>query len=228
MLPTHQCRGCGRSCTGSRVVPLDEVEADRVARLASQLGVASPLSDGALRRNMGRCCLWEEGVGCRLHAAFGAEAKPHVCRQFPFVVAGERVALDPACPHHDPGEGPTVPLRGLAAARAPLPPTLALQLAHVGLSLAEVGRRWQAQPWTAWAEVADLGPHLREAVAGMRRCEAPREVPRWEEGAGCVSTAWEQGLLAADALPDGVAGAVMLASSPARRVWLAGWLKLQR
>jgi hypothetical protein len=228
MPPTHRCIGCGRSCTGSRVVPVDADEAARIERLAAELGVPRPLSNGALRRNMGRCCLWSPEGGCALHAAYGAAAKPAVCRQFPFVRAGERIDLDPACPHHLAGEGPTVPVRGLSQGREALPDTLEAQLAHVGLEVAELAGRWARHPWVPWEELADLGPHLRAALPRLRACVGPSVVPRWTEGARRVSVAWELGLVAPDDLADLVAGAVMVAARPDRRELLAAWCKLLR
>lgn len=210
------------------MVPLDAEEAERVRVLAARLGIPAPLDGGALRRNMGRCCLWAEGVGCRLHAAFGAAAKPHVCRQFPFVRAGEALALDPTCPHPVPGDPPEVAVHGVAAPRGPLPGTLQGQMAQAGLSLAGVAARWRAVPWGPWREVADLGAPLREALAQLQGLPPPSTAPAWPEGAGRVGVAWRFRLVADDALEDLVAGAVVIAGAGERDELLAAWLKLLR
>lgn len=228
MVPTHRCQRCGRSCEGSRVVPVDAAEADRVEALARSLGVSAPLDGGALRRNMGRCCLWSDAVGCRLHDAFGAEAKPHVCRQFPFVAAGGEVALDPTCPHPVPGEPPTVALRGVASLRPPLPDDLVGLLAHAELTLPEVGARWRAHPWGPWGEVADLGPQLRRSLPVLRDLPLPLEVPVWPGGMERVQVAWRFRLVAEAALEDLVSGLVMVAGAEARDRLLAAWIKLLR
>lgn len=95
----HRCAHCGASCQGLRVRP-DPDERDALARHAERLGIDRPFSRGFLRQNWGRCVFWD--AGCRLHRELGAEAKPRVCRQFPFVFRGSAAALDPACFHADP------------------------------------------------------------------------------------------------------------------------------
>jgi len=76
-------------------------ERERIVRQAAVLGVEEPLVDGALRRVDGRCVFLGEDKMCRIHARFGAEKKPLVCRFFPrrALIAGDavRVGADPGC-----------------------------------------------------------------------------------------------------------------------------------
>jgi len=225
----HRCQRCGASCTGSRVVPIDHDEAARIRTLAAALGIPSPLADGALRQNMGRCCFWAADAGCRLHETHGADAKPRVCRQFPIVRAGNRVAIDPACPHHQ-ATGPAIhgTLLGTASARSlPVATTLVALAAHVGLNSAELADRWSALPWVPWTEVAALGPHLRQAVTELRAVRPGPIVP-WPEGARAVATCWE--LQLGGSLEELVLGACVIAHAPAdhQRRLLAAWVKLIR
>jgi lysine-N-methylase len=65
------------------------------------------------RRADGRCVFLSDANRCRLHERFGAEAKPFVCRLFPYLLipAGDhwRVGLHYACPSAAENKGP--PLR---------------------------------------------------------------------------------------------------------------------
>jgi len=233
-LPRPVCQRCGRSCTGHRVVPVSDAEARRIRAHARQLGVASPLSDGALRTNMGRCCLWSVHEGCRLHARFGPESKPTVCRQFPWVRAGEQVGLDPACPTaalvaatHDPAR------RGelLGASRPrelPTSPELAALVHYLGWGVDDVRGRWARVPWAPLAEASGLGPHLRQAIRRLSRLAAPDVLVPWPAGARAVATCWE--LQLGGSLDDLVLGASVIAAAPEgeRRSLLAAWVKLVR
>jgi len=95
----HACTGCGGSCRGVRVRLLPE-EVAPIRSYAEALGVANPLDGDRLTILDGRC-VFLDGDRCAIHARFGAEAKPAVCRQYPLVVLateGERrVGLDPGC-----------------------------------------------------------------------------------------------------------------------------------
>ncbi len=70
-------------------------------RQAAVLGIEEPIVDGALRRVEGRCAFLGTDNMCRIHARFGHDQKPLVCRFFPrrSLVAGEvvRVGADPGC-----------------------------------------------------------------------------------------------------------------------------------
>jgi len=231
-VPGHTCQRCGASCTGSHVVPVDPAERERVRAHAEGLGVPSPFDGQALRQNMGRCCLWSPTEGCRLHGRYGAEAKPRVCRQFPFVRAGDRVAIDPACPHATASGPPPAhalrPLLGAPSERSlAVDASLPALAAHVGLDDDGLGRRWAAVPWVPWSEVAALGPHLRGALPELRELQ-PLHVRPWAEGARAVATCWR--LQLGGSLDELVLGACAVAWAPLdrRRTLLAAWVKLVR
>jgi hypothetical protein len=92
------CTACGSCCYGVNV-PFDRdalarMDEDRLAQLQRELGFeGSPVvvlegrSDGEalpLCRNRHGACLFLEGALCGLHARWGADAKPLVCRMFPW------------------------------------------------------------------------------------------------------------------------------------------------
>ncbi len=85
---------------GVRVRLVSEEEDERVRALGAELGVESPVVDGRLRFVDGRC-VFLDPAGCRLHARYGAAAKPTICRQYPLVLvdtgAERRVGIDPGC-----------------------------------------------------------------------------------------------------------------------------------
>lgn len=95
-----ECRGCGTCCHGWQV-ELAEDEPPRIAEQARALGVAEPIVDGVLRRQDGRCVFLDDALRCRIHATFGSDAKPRVCRIYPlravFTEDGLRVGVDPSC-----------------------------------------------------------------------------------------------------------------------------------
>jgi Fe-S-cluster containining protein len=96
----HTCLLSGGCCQG-HFVHVSGEEAARVTALAPALGVDDPIVDGQLRRAGGRCAFLGDDNLCRIHATFGAEAKPIVCRQYPIVairVDGDvRIGVDPGC-----------------------------------------------------------------------------------------------------------------------------------
>jgi Fe-S-cluster containining protein len=96
----HACSNCGGSCHGVRVQLISAEEDTRIRTLGAELGVTDPVTEGRLRFEQGRCVFLDAG-GCRLHARYGAAAKPTICRQYPLVVTdtgkGQRVGIDPGC-----------------------------------------------------------------------------------------------------------------------------------
>jgi hypothetical protein len=77
-------------------------ETARIAEIAQSLGIAEPFVDDSLRRIAGSCAFLDPSTrSCRIHAAFGADAKPLVCREYPLkpirTEDGVRVAMDPGC-----------------------------------------------------------------------------------------------------------------------------------
>jgi len=105
----HRCLGCGRSCYGHVIGPLDEAFLERVEGLHvalveayPELGAFRPFEkvqtpDGrqleALTRTRGHCIyLGTDGL-CRIHKHHGAEAKPLVCRLFPLTLVQTESSL---------------------------------------------------------------------------------------------------------------------------------------
>ena len=134
------CQRCGLSCEGVRVVLQPGERALALERLAA-LGIAWPEEGGALRRVGGRCVAYD--AGCRLHATFGADAKPAVCRQFPYARAGEVIGVDPACAHADAFSPVGWAPLGVDAPGPLLPATLAEQATALGLTIDEAAARWR-------------------------------------------------------------------------------------
>lgn len=90
---------------GVRVRLVSEEEDARVRALGAELGVASPVVDSRLRFEDGRC-VFLDAAGCRLHARYGAAAKPTICRQYPLVLLDTGAPrTDPALPDPDPDPG---------------------------------------------------------------------------------------------------------------------------
>jgi hypothetical protein len=176
-------------------------EAERVLAHAERLGVAEPVVDGRLRQIDGRCAFLLTDQRCAIHAAFGADAKPLVCRQFPFVrvdADGElRDGIDPAshawATTRRDGP-PLVPPAGAAPRPAPLPPdqrhaeaALLAALAAPDASLGSAVRLLcgrapgdgvpvdVAARWHARLTAAPLGPLLDRPEVGPlhRRSLAP-------------------------------------------------------
>jgi lysine-N-methylase len=104
------CSRCGECCRGWNVL-LAEGEADRLASLpwdgadrdlaglrpgAPIPGDSAPGRLALSRREDGACVYLGSENQCRIHERFGAEAKPLMCRLFPFGFStlGDRVAVD--------------------------------------------------------------------------------------------------------------------------------------
>lgn len=96
----HACHSCGTCCHGWQV-ELEDAEVIAAEEQGRVLGVAAPVVDGVLRRQDGRCVFLDDALRCRVHATFGAAAKPRVCQLYPLraVLAedGLRVGVDPSC-----------------------------------------------------------------------------------------------------------------------------------
>lgn len=89
------CRGCGECCRGT-IVPLDERDLARLReqgwrerpefrklRIVRRLGLWGKQYQLGKRPDGSCVFLDAEKGGCRIHAEFGAEAKPRICRAFP-------------------------------------------------------------------------------------------------------------------------------------------------
>ncbi|MDH7570856.1 MAG: YkgJ family cysteine cluster protein [Armatimonadota bacterium] len=144
----YDCHRCGACCrAGFAVVVTDEER----ARIAAQGWERLPLYRGKplfirqiggehilAQAEDGACIFLDENNTCRIHAQFGAEAKPFACRPYPFVFlpAGPevRVSLRFDCPsvaantgrplpqHHD--EAAVLAARALPPEARDLPPPL--------------------------------------------------------------------------------------------------------
>ncbi len=111
----HRCVACGGGCFGTDVLIADD-EREAIAARAAELGVAEPFDGAVLRKEAdGRCVFLDEARKCRLHAAYGIEAKPAVCRQYPYVArqvgVDIRLGVDPGCLHawESWEDGPEIP-----------------------------------------------------------------------------------------------------------------------
>jgi Fe-S-cluster containining protein len=98
------CTGCGECCRATDIGPIRRAEAERISArvegfeerlipVTDELAVLAPDEDG---------CAWLCDDGrCDIHARHGVDAKPGVCRQFPyrFTVDGDQViaSLDAEC-----------------------------------------------------------------------------------------------------------------------------------
>jgi Fe-S-cluster containining protein len=129
MTLSHRCTACGRSCHGVKVRLVSEAERERIEAAGVRLGVERPVVDGVLRQEDGTCVFQSADALCRIHAELGSLVKPHVCRQYPWVLveteAGEqRVGIDPGCYTwpQTAHEAPTPIPEGLHGRRIPLPP----------------------------------------------------------------------------------------------------------
>lgn len=159
-------------------------EAQAVSLQAAQLGVVEPVVDGQLRQVDGRCVFLLGDQRCAIHAAFGGDAKPLVCRQFPFVridADGEvREGVDPASHAWAVSRltGPLlVPPATLPARLAPLPPEQRLAEAALlaaidapGATLASTVNRLCGRP-ASGALPADIAArwHQRLRAASLVR-----------------------------------------------------------
>ncbi len=121
----HACAGCGGSCQGVRVRLVSAQEEERIVGFGAALGVDTPVQDGRLRFEAGRCVFLDR-AGCRIHARWGGAAKPAICRQYPLVVVDTgtelRAGVDPGCysAWKTRAEGPLLELEGAHALTVPL------------------------------------------------------------------------------------------------------------
>ena len=94
-----QCLACGSCCHGVQV-ELDDDEHDRIRDVAERMGVEDPIVHGLLRQEGGKCVFLQPDGKCGIHARYGEQVKPLVCRQFPFVLldteSGRRAGVDPS------------------------------------------------------------------------------------------------------------------------------------
>lgn len=180
----------------------DPLERERVEALAARLGIDGVLVDGRLR-HVGAACVFLDVQGaCRIHAAFGAQAKPATCQQFPLVLleteGGPRAGIDPCCyhAHRQAADAPVLDLPRLLPRRVSFDPAraadesslvtiLAAESASLGGLLARVQGtavpgadgvpRGVASAWIRCLQQARLERFLDPDIAGdaLRRSLGP-------------------------------------------------------
>ncbi|MEO1267557.1 MAG: YkgJ family cysteine cluster protein [Myxococcota bacterium] len=114
----HICEGCGRSCEGHMVGPLPPDEVQTILDLFDALAAKVPRLRGrnpTMRRKEepsqvflaldgSRCLFLDDDRSCAIHRHFGPEAKPSICRMFPYArvytEAGLRVGVRSVCYRH--------------------------------------------------------------------------------------------------------------------------------
>ena len=105
------CHSCGLCCRNHMVVPLSPTEKERIEQQGwtvadgvdpSKMMVAGLNSWRLGHQADGACMFLDSSKRCRIHAKFGAAAKPLACRLFPLVIypAGKKVfvGLRFSCP----------------------------------------------------------------------------------------------------------------------------------
>lgn len=126
MAPGSQfaCQSCARCCTNRRLLgPVSIEERDRILDGFTDLGDDAgndpsnfvPLATGGpspvflLRARKGRCSYLDDENQCRVQAVLGLDAKPSVCRAFPFhgvrTPTGWDVGMSLYCPTVAQGKG---------------------------------------------------------------------------------------------------------------------------
>lgn len=143
LIQNWDCHSCSHCCRIEAVITDEEKRRIEALDLAGDPEVAAGpwfarVGPGAGRwrlnhRPEGGCVFLTAGNRCRIQERFGADAKPFVCRLFPFVLipAGDqwRVGLRFSCPSAAANEG-----RPLAEAQADLVQLAQLLERHVGRS----------------------------------------------------------------------------------------------
>jgi len=125
--PRHVCKTCGGSCQGNIVRLMSDDEEARIREAAEKLGMETPIVEGHLRMEGGRCVFLGADNLCDIHRAFGAATKPVVCQQYPMIAVRVedklRVGLDPGCytSIQTWRDGPKVPDSKLVASTVALP-----------------------------------------------------------------------------------------------------------
>ena len=114
----HRCTGCGRSCQGHWVGPLDRAFLDNLDETHAKMAEVYPDLVGVepietvdfrdrevaaltLRGEDRRCIYLGEDNLCRIHTTLGSAAKPLICRMFPYTIvmteSGLRIGISPRC-----------------------------------------------------------------------------------------------------------------------------------
>ena len=107
--PEHRCDGCGASCQGHWIGPLEQGFVSETTARMPELRAKYPQLEGKLpfvrivpndsalflNSETGQCVFLDQDLRCILHKEYGAEGKPTICRMFPHVrfEDGERTRL---------------------------------------------------------------------------------------------------------------------------------------
>lgn len=138
----YTCVGDGLCCTDAHALGgLSASEARRLGAIdASAVARHPTLGLRVLRTVEGRGCVFLGEAGCSLHTQLGEQAKPSVCRRFPFGLVetptGQRVTTEHRCPCRtlgprppiDHGEAAAALSRGSGGPRADLVAPLTIRL----------------------------------------------------------------------------------------------------
>lgn len=118
---TFECTRCGDCCRGWQVM-LGPGEAERFQALdlpgdLAEIPIVAKQGKRSIlaRRDDGACVFLGDENQCRIHEHFGADAKPLMCRLYPFgfFPVGDRIAVDVsfACRSVSEGTGPPLQAR---------------------------------------------------------------------------------------------------------------------
>jgi len=184
------CHGCGHCCRGT-VIPLDKDDLQKLAEQRWQehpdfQGVRTVVRESLLggrrvlaKRPDGRCVFLNADGRCRIHELHGAEAKPAVCRMFPFQVVplGNFAYLTPrrSCPSAAADDGRPAGEHIAALKKAGL-----IDRFSPGRTRPPVIARGVRRSWPEFLAAADVlarlmtapdFPLVRRVVHGLRFCE---------------------------------------------------------
>lgn len=164
----HTCAACG-ACCHNVLVRVSGAERDRLHALATELGLPDAVGPDRLHTEAGACVFLEDGWKCRIHAAYGLEAKPTMCRTFPQMVLvtedGVRAGIDPATRafRTTRSSGEPVPVDVDRAPRVVLPPPEArLEQALIAVA------RSDGSTLAHVAGLVCMGPQTATLPAGLR------------------------------------------------------------
>lgn len=107
----YRCFGDGLCCTSIHAIgPIGRAEVRRLQVIYPGLVQKNPVLDATVVAVEDGVCSHLEDDGCRVHKEHGGEAKPSVCRRFPYRLvstpAGGRIATEHRCPCRTLGDRP--------------------------------------------------------------------------------------------------------------------------
>ncbi len=177
------CTTCGGCCSTPWKVPVSEQERERIRALdLAGAGLPEqPFEGSSLRKGPdGGCVLLGEDGLCALHAAFGEDQKPLVCRRFPYqhVASDEQVWVTASFGCKGVREGGGAPLSSAHAA--------AVFAKDLGDATPGVGTLYPVAPGrdVSGAELESLIEGLVEAMGGEDLFHAARVLAGFVGGGG--------------------------------------------